>query len=89
MPGNPAAYGLSNVTEKSYAPLDDEIPPFASGSIVGNPGEYLNWDSTHGTTTFNALIAGAADYACWEVELGREMTDFSAAGQSLEKASWP
>jgi len=57
---NPAAYGLSNVTEKAYTPFGGINPPSPYGSVVGNPGEYLYWDSAHGTTTVNALIAEAA-----------------------------
>ncbi len=57
---NPGAYGLSNVTEKAYTPFGGDNPPYPYGSVVGNPGEYLYWDSAHGTTTVNALIAEAA-----------------------------
>ena len=57
---NPAAYGLSNVTEKAYTPFPGDLPPPPYGSVVGNPAEYLYWDSAHGTTTVNVLIAEAA-----------------------------
>lgn len=57
---NPAAYGLSNVTERAYTPFPGENPLFPYGSVVGNQGEYLYWDSAHGTTTVNVLIAEAA-----------------------------
>ncbi len=58
---NPAAYGLSNVTDRAYTPFSGEEPlPFPYGSVVANPGEYLYWDSAHGTAAVNILIAEAA-----------------------------
>ncbi len=58
---NPSAYGLSNVTQRAYTPFSGEEPlPFPYGSAVANPSEYLYWDSAHGTTAVNVLIANAA-----------------------------
>jgi len=54
---NPSAYGLSNVTQRAYTP-SAQGPLY--GSVVGNPDQYLYWDSAHGTTAVNALIADAA-----------------------------
>jgi len=57
---NPAAFGFSNVTERSYTPFSGTNPPPPYGSVVPNPDEYLYWDSAHGTTAVNVLIAEAA-----------------------------
>jgi phospholipase/lecithinase/hemolysin len=46
---DPAAYGLSNVTH----------PVFDGAAIVGNPDEYLYWDSVHPTAAGHRLIADA------------------------------
>ena len=47
---NPAAYGLSNVTEACF----DE----ASRSVCSAPDEYLFWDSFHPTTRGHEIFAG-------------------------------
>ncbi len=57
---NPAAYGLTNVTQRAYTPFPGENPPAPYGSVVGNPDQYLYWDSAHGTTAVNLVIADAA-----------------------------
>ena len=72
---NPAAYGLSNVTQRAYTPFSGGNPPFPFGSVVSNPGQYLYWDSAHGTAAVNILIAGAAYHAVpepstWALLLG-------------------
>jgi len=72
---NPAAYGLSNVTQRAYTPFSGGNPPFPFGSVVSNPGQYLYWDSAHGTAAVNILIAGAAYHAVpepstWALILG-------------------
>lgn len=46
---DPAAYGLSNVTH----------PVFDGAAIVGNPDEFLYWDSVHPTAAGHRLIADA------------------------------
>jgi len=81
---NPAAYGLSNVTQRAYTPFPGENPPFPYGSVVGNPGEYLYWDSAHGTTAVNVLIAEAAYQAVpepstWALLLGSAIAAISFA----------
>ncbi len=57
---DPASFGLTNVTERAYTPFPGDNPPFPYGSVVENPSQYLYWDSAHGTTTVNFLIADAA-----------------------------
>ncbi len=88
---NPAAYGLSNVTERAYTPLPGETPPFPYGSVVGNPGEYLYWDSAHGTATVNVLIAEAAyaavipEPSTWALLLGGAIAALSFARKRHDK----
>lgn len=57
---DPAAYGLVNVTQRAYTPFSGTNPPFPYGSVVGNPDQYLYWDSAHGTRTANILIGETA-----------------------------
>jgi phospholipase/lecithinase/hemolysin len=57
---NPAGYGLTNVTETAYTPFGGTNPPPPYGSVVGNPEQYLFWDSSHATTSINFLIAQEA-----------------------------
>ena len=45
---NPAAYGLTNVTQSCF----DGIP-----SICSDPSQYLFWDDIHPTTTADAILA--------------------------------
>lgn len=47
---NPAAYGLTNVTDACFDP---------SVGICSNPGEYLFWDEFHPTTAGHAILAAA------------------------------
>jgi 3-phytase len=49
---NPAAFGLTNVTEAAY--------DAATGNVVPNPQEYLFWDHIHPTATAHAYLG---DYA--------------------------
>lgn len=55
----PAAYGLSNVTERAYTPFSGGVPPHPYGSVVANPGEYLYWDTAHVTSAMHLLIANS------------------------------
>jgi len=57
---SPASYGLVNVTDRAYTPFSGTNPPPPYGAVVGNPEEYLYWDSAHGTGTVNVLIAETA-----------------------------
>jgi phospholipase/lecithinase/hemolysin len=66
---DPAAYGLSNVTH----------PVFDGAAIVGNPDEYLYWDSVHPTAAGHRLIADAvldafADEAAVAITVADETT---------------
>lgn len=49
---NPAAYGLTNVTDAAYNST--------SGSVVVNPDEYLFWDTLHPTATAHRFIGDRA-----------------------------
>lgn len=54
---DPAAYGLTDVTDQAYTGDNN----FAgNGTAVSNPSQYLFWDSIHPTTTGHALLADAA-----------------------------
>ena len=57
---DPAAYGLTNVTETAYTAFSGSNPPPPYGSVVGNPEQYLFWDNSHATTSVNFLIAQQA-----------------------------
>jgi phospholipase/lecithinase/hemolysin len=48
---NPAAYGLTNVTDPCFNEL--------AATLCGNPGQYLFWDSFHPTTAADAIAAAA------------------------------
>lgn len=45
---DPAAYGLTNVTQ----------PAYSNGSVVANPDQYLFWDDVHPTAVIHRLLAG-------------------------------
>lgn len=57
---HPENYGLTNVTQPAYTPFSGEDPPPPYGSVVANPGQYLFWDNSHGTTTVYSIIADMA-----------------------------
>jgi outer membrane lipase/esterase len=46
---NPGAFGLTNVTEPAF--------DAGTGQVVGNPGEYLFWDTVHPTATGHQILA--------------------------------
>jgi len=50
---DPAAFGLSNVTDACVMP--GQVP-----FVCGTPGEYLYWDGIHPTKAVHAIIAGKA-----------------------------
>lgn len=54
---NPAAYGLTNITDPAYTGDPDYL---GSGTAVANPAGYLFWDSVHPTTTGHSMLAQAA-----------------------------
>jgi len=54
---NPAAYGLTNVTDRAYTGDNSYA---GNGTAVPDPSGYLFWDSVHPTTTGHALLAQAA-----------------------------
>jgi len=49
---NPAAFGLTNVTEAAY--------DATTGNVVPNPQEYLFWDEIHPTATAHAYLGAYA-----------------------------
>jgi phospholipase/lecithinase/hemolysin len=53
---NPAAFGLSNVTD---ACLTGEVN-YAGGTPCANPNQYLFWDQEHPTAAGQAIVAAAA-----------------------------
>jgi phospholipase/lecithinase/hemolysin len=57
MLANPSAYGFTNVTQPVYTGDPNYI---GVGTIVGNPSQYLFWDSVHPTTGAQTYIANAA-----------------------------
>ncbi len=56
----PASFGFSNVTDAAYELEPGPNPPPPYGSVVGNPENYLFWDSVHGASSINMLIGQAA-----------------------------
>jgi phospholipase/lecithinase/hemolysin len=53
---NPAAFGLSNVTQPC---LTGEVN-YAGGTPCANPNQYLFWDQEHPTAAGQAIVAAAA-----------------------------
>lgn len=54
---NPAAYGLTNVTDAAHTGDPDYE---GTGSVVPDPSGYLFWDEVHPTTLGHAMVAQAA-----------------------------
>lgn len=55
---NPAAWGLTDVTDSCYVG-----PETGGGTVCANPDQYLYWDQVHPTAAVHALIAQAAERA--------------------------
>jgi len=54
---NPAAYGLTNVTDAAHTGDPDYE---GTGSVVADPSGYLFWDEVHPTTLGHSMVAQAA-----------------------------
>lgn len=54
---NPAAFGLTNVTDAAYT---NDPNYFGGGDIVADPSGYLFWDAVHPTALGHSLVADAA-----------------------------
>jgi phospholipase/lecithinase/hemolysin len=55
---DPAAYGLTDVTDRCYTG-----PYTGAGSGCANPDQYLFWDGVHPTAAGQAIVAAAAEAA--------------------------
>jgi phospholipase/lecithinase/hemolysin len=55
---NPAAYGLTNVTDRCYT--GDDLNFSGGGEICPNPEDYLFWDGFHPTAVVHQVFAEAA-----------------------------
>lgn len=55
---NPAAFGLTNVTQ----PCNSTAVNFSGGASCANPDQYLFWDTVHPTAAAHAIV-GAEAYA--------------------------
>jgi thermolabile hemolysin len=54
---NPAAFGLTNVTDSAAPGLEPGDSSYNTGQIVSNPNQYLFWDDLHPTATVHAELA--------------------------------
>ena len=66
---NPAAYGLTNVTDPAY--------DVVSGQVVPNPQEYMFWDTVHPTATVHAVLGDAAAAAVPEPSVAVLLTSLA------------
>ena len=53
---NPAAYGLTNVTDPAAPGLEVGDSTYDTGLIVPNPDEYLFWDELHPTRVGHSIL---------------------------------
>ncbi len=54
---NPAAFGLTNVTNSAAPGLEPGDSSYNTSQIVANPNQYLFWDDLHPTQTVHAELA--------------------------------
>jgi phospholipase/lecithinase/hemolysin len=57
---DPAAFGLTNVTDSAAPGLTPGTGSYDTSQIVPNPNEYLFWDDVHPTATVHAILAERA-----------------------------
>ena len=57
---NPAAFGLTNVTQSAAPGLQPGPSSYNTNQIAPNANQYLFWDDLHPTTTVHAHLAAAA-----------------------------
>jgi phospholipase/lecithinase/hemolysin len=57
---NPAAFGLTNVTQSAAPGLQPGATSYNTNQIAQNANQYLFWDDLHPTTTVHAHLAAAA-----------------------------
>ena len=57
---NPAAFGLTNVTDSAAPGLDPGDTSYDASHIVANPNQYLFWDNLHPTAAMHAILAQRA-----------------------------
>jgi len=57
---NPAAFGLTNVTDSAAPGLDPGDTSYDASLIVPNPNQYLFWDNLHPTAAVHAILARRA-----------------------------
>jgi phospholipase/lecithinase/hemolysin len=57
----PAAFGLTNVTDSAAPGLEPGTASYNSSQIVPNPNEYMFWDDLHPTAAVHAILADRAE----------------------------
>jgi phospholipase/lecithinase/hemolysin len=57
---NPAAFGLTNVTQAAAPGLEPGASSYNTNQIAANANQYLFWDDLHPTATVHAALAQAA-----------------------------
>ncbi len=57
---DPAAFGLTNVTDSAAPGLTPGTSSYDTSRIVPSPNEYLFWDDVHPTATVHAILAERA-----------------------------
>ena len=57
---DPAAFGLTNVTNPAAPGLEPGMGSYNTGQIVPNANEYMFWDEVHPTATVHAILAERA-----------------------------
>ena len=58
---NPAAFGITNTTDRACPGCGGGIPaPGAEETVVPNPDEYVYWDNLHFTATVHAIFGSGA-----------------------------
>jgi phospholipase/lecithinase/hemolysin len=82
---NPAAFGLTNVTDSAAPGLEPGASFYNTSQIVSNPNEYMFWDDLHPTAAVHTILAHRA-FALLEGVPG----DFDADGavDADDLASW-
>mgnify|MGYP006201951823 CR=1 FL=1 len=55
--GDPASFGLTNVTDAAAPGLEPGASSYDTSQIATNPDEYLFWDDVHPTAAVHAVLA--------------------------------